>query len=179
MSPADLVLAGVILLIAAPAARWNITAAGLALSWLMVQVLWFLLPGGRELLADEIVYTIISFGLDWLVIALIYCKLPSYDCFPYDNRLHQLACFWLERSRADRVILIIFLLLWLAYVLPISSELQHQAQFWLTIIQVLAAGSEAFGKFQRRRAANAAKRAQPDTPPSGMKYAWAGVEGYE
>ena len=160
MSLPHFIMWAVVLAVAAPASFRNPTAGALALCYLFSETL---------LIADGGMPLDYYFILDVAVIAVIVAKPERYPC-AYRNGWHQLACFLLERSWADRFILLSYPFVWWCY----AAALQPATKWWLlwaaAIAQFLAAGAEALFDHNRRRGADAAF--QPD--PGAMLVAYPG-----
>lgn len=172
MSLPELFFAAVVLLVGIPAAFRNPTAFGLVIAWALVTGMWYL--GGRALLVDPEWSSFIRLVIDIAVVALIYCKPPTYDCYPYRNIWRQLCALWFERSVWDRIVIAAFVIMWASYFLPLEPYEAWWLQFMLSVGQFLAAGGESLETYRIDRAANADEAAAQDTPSSSVQYAWAG-----
>lgn len=153
------------------AALWNVTAGALVASYVIARgTYWF---------TGEPLGTVACIYVDLAVISIIYMKPPAHDCLPYRSRWHQLACFWLEKSLWDRVVILCFPLMWAAYALISGgSWLQWWVMYWAAMAQFVAAFIEAAENFRSRRAANAEDAGPLDAPSSSSEFAWAwGVRG--
>lgn len=161
MSLPHLIMWAVVVCVGLPAAFRNPTALALTLSWLAGETTW-LITGNSFPLS-------VYFMADIAVVAVIMAKPEACNSQPYQNTVHQLKCLLLERSVADRVVMLIFPIMWCIYTVPIHPYYAWFALWLLTIAQFLAAGVEAFLKFRRARAAVVAR----DIPRSGLEYALA------
>lgn len=165
MTTAELFFLAVVVLVGIPAMRWNLTAVGLVTAYASVQVIYY--ATGEPLPTLNLVL------LDLWVMAVIYMKEPAYDCFPYRSLAHQLACFWLERSWADRIILSLFPAAWYFYGIG-DARLQWWGLYAVSLAQFVVAGGEALHTFFSPRAANADQSDAPEPPP-GAEFAGAGI----
>jgi hypothetical protein len=108
--------------------------------------------------------TSVGFLFDVTVLAVIYCKRPAFECFPYHSLPDQFCSLWLERSYWDRLVIALFPISWLTYVVPFGN-----AAWWILYIvalgQYLAAGAETLQAYLSTRTA---KRASPPDPPGFM-----------
>lgn len=147
------------------AGRRNGTSWALALAYFAVQG-WWLLNGRRPLEPGDL------FMVDLVTIVLIFCKAVARDLEPCDYRdvWQHLRCFLLAPTPVDRIILASFpVLVWPAYVVTADPW------WWLygvSMLQLALAGGE--GLSERRQAK--APEDEPDTPSSGLMFAWAGAE---
>jgi hypothetical protein len=57
-----------------------------------------------------------------------------------------LKCILLERSPADRIVVLIFPLMWALYAAPIHDYYRWWSLYWLVIAQFIAAGWEGYAK---------------------------------
>lgn len=148
MQPQEIILWLTVLLIGVPSAWRNPTAAALVGAWIVTKVIY--LVTGNALATEFYVYP------DIVVITIIFCKPEYQPCDDYLSTWHQLKCLLIERTPADRVVLLIFPVEWAIYI----STLPAVPVWWLlwvgSIIQFLAAGWESLSDFIRRRNADAA-----------------------
>lgn len=167
MTLAQLVMAGLVFLVALPAAFYNRTAGALVGAYLLVQGVW--LATGEALPAFALFY------IDLLCLAAIYTRPeiahPFCRCASgaYRSFQRQLCGLWLERSLCDRFVIACFPAAWYFY----GTADPWWPLYWISIAQLLAASGEGLQHFLRRRAANAAPGA-PDQR-SGAEFAWAGA----
>lgn len=154
----------VVVFVGFPAAWYNITAAALAGSYLIMQGAW----------AAGIVFDYgMMFMVDVAVVALICCKtIASCPQEDYRNIWHQLKCCWSYHTTADRIILALFVVaVWPAYVLRMPELTRWWLLFGLALIQLLIAAAESFNLWRRAKSS----RSEPGSPSSGlMRVAWAG-----
>ena len=169
MTTPEIIFAAVVFLVGIPSAFRNLTAAALVVAYVAVQGVYEWT--GQALLIRELVC------IDLGVIAAVYCKQPAYDCFPYRSFSHQLACLWLERSWADRIILSLFPAAWYFYGVA-DPSLQWWGLYAVSLAQFAAAGWEALNSFLSSREANADQSDAPESPP-GAEFAGAGIGIYE
>jgi hypothetical protein len=166
MSTPALIMWAVVLLVGVPSAWRNPTAAALVLCWIFGEVVFVLT--GNSLPVKYYAYP------DIFVIAVIFAK-GAYQCqYPYRSLWHQLECIVLERSPADRVVMLIFPVMWALYISALHPYYLWYALWGLTIVQFLAAGWEAFSSNRR------APKAVSDAPdiPFGSEYRFARARGY-
>lgn len=131
-----------------PSAWRNPTAAALVIAWLTAEI--FYIVTGNSQPVGFYIYP------DIFVIGVIFCK-PDCRSLALDGGdWHQLKCLWLERSFSDRCVLLVFPLMWAAYVAPIHPFYQWQALWALCILQFLFASAEPLAAFHSRRNADAA-----------------------
>lgn len=147
MSFPDYLLLAVVLLVGVPAATRNATAVGLVASYFAAQGLWYF--------TGLVFSPKLSLLIDLSVIAVIYCKRPAYDCWPYRDWRLQLCAIWLERSYWDRIVLAAFPPMWAVYFLPLSASTAFWSLYWLAIAQFIAAGGEVVQSYLSARSAKA------------------------
>jgi hypothetical protein len=178
---------GVVLLVAVPSFVWwrrpsgrwraewrNPTAGALVASWAFGQVLYH--GFGVDLLdrRDLLVYC------DFFVIAIIMAKPEACNMRPYRGLWHQISCTFLERSRWDRTIFLLFLVAWIVYAAPLNARDFYMALWAIAMLQFAAAAGETFTKWRVHRKANAARAGVPETPSAGLEFAtpaWGGGYG--
>jgi hypothetical protein len=147
----ELVMWATVLGVGIPSAWRNPTAGALVVAWFAGQAAY--LATGDSLPLDFYLFP------DLLVLAVIFSKQEACNLAPYRNAWHQLKCVLLERSVADRIVVLIFPLMWLLYCLPMPDWHKWWALYFLALAQFFAAGTEAFNS--HRRDADAAD--QPET----------------
>lgn len=157
MSNAELVYAAVVLFVGLPASVKNGTAAALVICYLFMQGsyygLHFVYPPSVLVLAD------------CTVIAVIYCKRPAHDLYPYRDGKAQLAAFWFELSYWDRLIIGLFALGWAFYALAADP---WWPLYWISLAQLIAAAFEAYETY---RSTHNAGTAAPDSS-AGLEFRW-------
>lgn len=149
------------------AARYNLTAAMLCVSWITGEAIWLAtgdnLPLGAYFMADV------------LVVTAIYAK-AIYHCGPktYPRLAAQLKCMFEELTKWDRGVVAIFLLgMWPLYILNLHPYYKWWGLYALVIIQFLLACAEAALSFLTQR------KALPAPKPKGNGFARvAGMRGY-
>ena len=160
-APMYLMLAAAVL--SALAWRWNPTSGALAFGYFACQAWWIIV---REVDVG------VMFLLDVTVIGLVFCKAvvrcPEQD---YRSNAEHLRSMVAALTRADRAVLACFPLMWIAYVLRLDELARWWILFFLALAQFAAAGAEAFAEWRRCRV----PREEPDRPPSGLKFAAAGL----
>lgn len=134
MTTAEAIFAGIVFFIGVPAMWKNMTAIGLVASYAILQAAWRLTgeaSTGLQLLCDMGVITIMLVKPDYI------------DGFPYrDVRSQFYALFWTERTPCDRIIGMIFPLMWVLYAVKIDAYYQWWGLWWLAAAQLVAAGIE-------------------------------------
>lgn len=154
----------VVFVIGVPSAWRNPTAAALVISWIFGELVY--LFSGNNLPVDFYLYP------DILVLAVIMAKPEACNLRPYRNVWHQLSCVLLERSPADRMVMLIFPVMWAFYVSGLDPYYVWWTLYGLVILQFLFASSESVEKFWR-------SRGQPNPPPvSDDVSRFSGVLGY-
>lgn len=133
----------VVACIGLPAAFRNPTAAALVMAWVASEAM-FLVTG------DSLPIEYYPF-LDVFVIAVIMAKHEYCNQRPYRGTWHQLKCLLLERSPADRVVLLIFPVMWGLYIAPIHPYYLWYALWFLCIAQFVSAGAEALSRYLKAR----------------------------
>lgn len=141
MTLPELILWGVVLVVGVPSAWRNPTAAALVLCFIAAKAIYLIT--GDSLAVEYYLFP------DIMVIAVIMSKLEHCNLAPYRSTLHQLSCLLLERSPADRVVLLIFPICWAIYVADISAFSKWYALWGLSLAQFLAAGVEALLSYHR------------------------------
>lgn len=137
----ELILWAVALLIGVPSAWRNPTSAALVISWVVSQAIYLITGNG---LAVE--YYIFP---DIFTLAVIMAKREYCNLRPYTSIWHQLKCLLLERSPADRFIMVSYLFVWALYVAPVAPYQQYWGLWIIAIAQFLAAGWESFLIYRR------------------------------
>jgi hypothetical protein len=143
MSWPHLLMWAVVFGVGVPSAWRNPTSAALVVSWLAGEAYWLItgdnLPTGFYLFPDI------------FVLAVIFAKMEPCDYEPYEGAWHQFKCLLLDRSLADRVVMLIFPVMWAIYVAPVHPYYAWYMLWALVIIQFIAAGIEGFVKLSRGR----------------------------
>lgn len=150
-----------VILVGIPAARFNLTAVGLVASYGISQLYYWATGDGLTIPALLLA--------DYTVIVLITAKPDAVDC-PYTGIVAQICALWGERSREDKLILLIFPLVWLLYAIDISAFYQWWALWWLALLQLLIAAHESYSTWQQR---NDVTHAGPDIS-FRLRLAWFG-----
>jgi hypothetical protein len=162
----ELVMWATVLFVGIPSAWRNPTAAALVMAWFAGQA--FYLVTGNNLPTEFYPFT------DIFVLAVIFSKPEICNLAPYRSVPHQMICIVLERSHADRIVMLIFPLMWLAYAADIGEFSRWYALWGLCLVQFAAAGIEAF--HSRRRYADADDR--PDEPGALLIAYQGATRGY-
>lgn len=141
MTVPEVVMFSVVFAVGVPSAWRNPTAAALVIAWIAGRVIY--------LVTGDIMPLAYYPFLDVFVIAVVMAKKEYRNQQPYRGFWHQLACILLERSPADRVILLIFAAQWCFYLAPLHQYYVWWSLWTLTIAQFLAAGLESFSIYRR------------------------------
>lgn len=149
----------VIVLVGVPSAWRNPTSAALVLCWIAGETVFVLT--GDSLPIQAYLY------FDIAVIAVVFAKRRYQPCDRYRSAWHQIACLWLERSPADRIILCSYPAVWYLYVADIHPYFQWHWLWGIAILQLLVAGAEYHPLFLHRSKAVSAK---PNAPLFGDEY---------
>lgn len=144
MSAPLLVMWLVVFAIGVPSAWRNPTAAALVIAWLAGQAVFYIT-------GDNLPVQFYAFP-DVFVLAMIMAKQEYCNRRPYRSVLHQLSCVLLERSPADRAVMLVFPAVWLIYVAPMHDYHRWWLLWSLTILQFLFASAESLEIFWRQRA---------------------------
>jgi hypothetical protein len=154
----------VVVFVLLPAALKNFTAFGLLLVYAGVQSTYYLTGASPPM--------VVQWLCDITVLAMIYMKPPSYDCFPYRSVWHLLCAVWLERSWCDRVIIACFVAgLWPAYLLlDPTSATYWWTLYWLSLTQYLVAAYAALFNWRSAKASSS-ETDNPSTPVS-LRLSW-------
>lgn len=152
----------VVLFVGFPAAWFNLTAAALAGSYLIMQGAW-----AMGMVLDWEAY----FMVDVAVVALICGK--TLACCPQEdfrNAWHQLKCCWTYHTVCDRLILATFVFgVWPAYVLKMPELTRWWLLYGLALVQLLIAAAESLSLWRRAKP----RVTEPGTPSSGsLRAAW-------
>lgn len=134
MSTWEAVFAAIVILCAVVAWR-NWTVVAMVASWGVLQAAWLMTREWSPML--ELI-------CDYAVLIAIFVK-EERDCDPYKSVWHQLACIVTRRSPCDRVVMLLFPLMWVLYVSPVDPYYRWWGLWWLSAIQYLAAGYEGLG----------------------------------
>lgn len=143
--------------------RWNATAAALAFSYFASQACW-LITGVCDVGA--------LFMIDLTVVTLIFCKATA-RCPDEDwlTAREHFRCMIDALTRGDRIVLLIFPLVWVAYVARIGAYEQWYLLWALAMLQFVAAGVDALHEWRKAKA----PKSEPDSPSSGLQFALARV----
>lgn len=152
MTTPELVIWATVLAVGIPSAWRNPTAAALVMAWFAGQAIYLIT--GNNLPVEYYIFP------DVVVLAVIMAKREWCNLRPYRSTWHQLSCVLLERSPADRFVMVIFGVMWLAYIARIDDYTKWWLLYYLVVAQFFAAGTEAFNSY--RRDAEAAD--QPGNP---------------
>lgn len=159
MTPA-LIMWAVVFCIGVPSGWRNPTAAALVIAkiagWGWYQI------SGDNLPVDFYIFP------DIMVLAVIMAKPEWCNLQPYRNVWHQLQCVLLERSHADRIVMVTFVIMWGIYVMDLHPYYKWWALYWLVIAQFLAAGWEAFSP----RPCKAVSDRPETTSGDELRFAW-------
>ena len=140
----------VMLLIGVPSAWRNPTAAALVGAWVFSKAL-FLVTG------DGLAVQFYVFP-DIAALAVILAK-PEHCFRGYDRSWwFEFKCILLERSPSDRAVMLLFPVLWYAYVADISAYAQWFVLWGATILQVLFASAESLERFWHSRSGSIVER---------------------
>lgn len=150
-------MAAVVAVVGIPSAWKNPTAAALVLAWVFSQALYYFTGNG---LAIKF-YTF----PDIVILAVIFAKPEYCNQGMYRSTLHQLWCVVAERSPSDRMVMLIFPIIWWAYVADISAYACWWILWGATVLQFLFASTESIEKFNRR-----AEAASDTSEPSDDVY---------
>lgn len=161
MSTPAIIMWCVVLGVGLPSAWRNPTAGALVLCWIVVEGIYLLT--GNNLAVEYYIYP------DIAVLAVIACK-PPYRRWQPRGTWERLQGIILDRSPADRVVMLIFPAMWTIYLAPIHPFYAWWGLWALAIVQFLAAALESLSKFRRAKAA----MHSPDNHTSGAEYriAW-------
>lgn len=118
----------------------------------------------------------VGFLFDATVLAIIYCKAPAFDCWPYRSPNDQLFALWFERSYWDRFVIAAFGAAWVTYFAPIPDAARWWPMWTIAMAQYFAAGGETL---QALLSTRTAKRASPPDPPGFMYSPGRDLAGYE
>lgn len=136
MSTPALFLWAIVFVVGIPSAWSNPTAGALVISkiagWAIYQITGDNLPVEYYLFPDI------------FVLAVIFSKHEHACLHLYRSVWHQLKCVMFERSPCDRLIVLIFLAMWILYVADVHPYYKWWSLFWLVVAQFLAAGAESF-----------------------------------
>lgn len=158
MQLADVIMHGLVLGVGVPAMWKNRTAGALVVAWSLGQALWLLTGDNLPLRAYWLI--------DLAVILAIYTKPDAEDCWPYNGLGQQFMALWRERTMWDRIVVGIFLIMWVFYLVPVGDTPRFWALWWLAAAQFLAAGGEALSIFLKERRAKAPAK---ETPPGALR----------
>jgi hypothetical protein len=134
----------VVLAVGLPSMFRNPTAGALVASWIVSEMLWLT---GYGLPVDFYVFP------DLFVLAVIFAKAEAYPCHPYRSAWDQLRCIITERSVPDRIVMLIFPVMWAIYVSKLPPFYVYWTLWPLAIVQYLAAGWEGLASLFRKSAA--------------------------
>lgn len=150
MSLPHLIMWAVVLAVGLPSMLRNPTAGALVASWIVSELLWL---SGYGLPVNFYIFP------DLFVLAVIFAKPEAYACHPYSSAWDQLRCIILERSVPDRIVMLIFPVMWAIYVSKLPPFYVYWMLWPLAIVQYLAAGWEGLASFFREPSA-----VTPDRP---------------
>jgi hypothetical protein len=109
------------------------------------------------------------FITDLAVFVTILTKPDAEDCWPYIGLRTQFSALWRERCKWDKIVVVVFLIMWSLYVIDIPENYRYWSLWALAIVQFLAAGDEAVSVYVKRR-----KAADKPTLPGVYKLGLAG-----
>lgn len=141
-------------------APWNATSAALTASWAIGQGIW--LATGDNL--PLTVYVM----CDIAVLAVIFLKPAAHVRFPYRDRFDQAKALLLEKSLSDRVVMLIFPVMWALYIAPVSDFTRWYFLWGLAIAQFLAAGAATAAGLKSFRG----QRGKFPPPPWVFRMGW-------
>lgn len=144
MSTPALILWSVVFCIGVPSAWRNPTAAALVLAKIAG---W----GWTRITGDNLPVAFYLFP-DIFCLAVIMAKPEWCNRQPYRGIFHQLKCVLLERSPADRAVMMVFFFSWAIYVSPIDDYYRWWMLWGGVILQFLFASAESLEIFWRQRA---------------------------
>lgn len=150
----------VVLFIGAPAAFKNWTALALVYSWL-VGVAWTQMVGEGIPMGGDIVRD--------LMVMVAVCVKANDDCDPSPGPLGWARDCLVQLSWCDRVVLVLFIPMWITYAVDLDPWLTYWTRWGAGIGQFVAAGIEALVLWRRGRA-----QAKLDDPTDwqGLRYEW-------
>lgn len=157
----EIILLAAVACIGIPSAWFNLTSAGLVVSYIVSQIVWRV--------TDEGVSVPSMLLCDYLVMVLIMAKPDARKC-PYTGLVSQLYALWGERTNADKIVLSIFPLAWFCYAVEFDAFYRWWALWWLAMVQLLVAGWEGYSVWQARRAAK--DHSGPDV--ASLRLVWPG-----
>lgn len=143
-------------------------AGALVIAWVYGEFVW-LLTGDSLPLAAYVLSNA-------FVIAVIMCH-EARDCSPYKTDLAQLiAALWYERYAEDRILLLLFPVLWTLYLAPLEEYYKWWAIYYLVLLRFCIVGAVTVKVMAcwlwKRLAASR-------TPPTGLEFnALLGRAGY-
>lgn len=149
MALPEIIILLVVLAVGIPSSWRNPTAGALVLAWVAGRVAYIVT--GDSLPVEFYLYP------DIFVLGVIMAKREAYSCPPDGNTEQHLRSVLLCRTRQDRIIMLIFPLMWLLYYVDIHPFYKWYALWALAIAQFLAAGWEAVVINRRARAARTAR----------------------
>lgn len=144
MSNPALLMWAIVMGIGVPSALRNPTAAALVLAKIAG---W----GWYQITGDNLPVQFYALP-DIFCLAVIMAKQEWCNQQPYRGTIHQLQCFLLERSPADRAVMLTFLAMWAVYVAPIHDYYRWWLLYGGVILQFLFASAESLEIFWRQRA---------------------------
>lgn len=146
----EIIIWTIVFVVGVPSAWRNPTAAALVISWIFGELAYIFT--GDNLPINFYLYP------DIFTLAVIMAKPEACNLRPYQSTLHQLKCLLLERSPSDRMVMLIFPLMWTIYVSGLHPYYVWWLLWSLVILQFLFASAESIEKFWR-------SRGQPNPPP--------------
>lgn len=147
MTPEVIIAFAVVLFVGMPSMLKNWTAVGLVASFLTVQVIWW---ATRQAPLEVLIVC------DFIVVTVIFLKGAFLDELP-GRGLGKVWAAFAELSRADKIILGLFLPCWATWAIDLTPAQQYWTLWTLGIGQFLIAGAEAFGTWRRGRASVSSK----------------------
>lgn len=155
----------VVAVVGIPSAWRNPTAAALVLCWIFSEGLFAFT--GRGLAVEYYSYP------DCIVLAVIFAKPEHCNQGMYQSTWHQFKCLLIERSPSDRAVMLIFPVMWWAYVADIHDFYRYWILWGGAILQFLFASSESIELFWRARR----EQITPSSSDNISRFAWAGGDG--
>lgn len=141
MTTPEIVILAVVVYVGLGTSLLNPTSAALTLAWIAGQIYYWWT--GDSVPTEFYLYP------DIFVLAVIMAKREDCNLSPYRSEWHRLACLLLERSPADRIVMMIFPVMWVIYVLPIHDYYKFWSLYYLVLAQFFAAGHEGIARYVR------------------------------
>lgn len=133
MTTPEVILWAIVLAVGVPSAWWNPTAGALVLCWILGEAIYTITGDNLPIL-----YYLLG---DAVVLMVIFAKAEHH--WPLTSLRFRLGAILRDAACKDRLVLLIFPVMWALYAVPLHAFYKWWALYVLVIAQFAAAGWEA------------------------------------